>query len=272
MQITARARDMTKTTPKYVPDQGAAMDDHITDANVRLTYFTDKLAIEALDQDRITEELTNLSPGENPAGWLGRRLLTDYDHLVLASNRHTGASIGLLGARHGTTSSETFLLLETAFIASSARGRKVIRRMIALAMLRIAGLAETPQVIAARTSNPLGYRMLRSFGQNFRKAVFFPEPVSNVIPLSTAALARRIAREICPRLRFNPLNGALRGGLAEDGPALTRGSTALALDPEILTMFDHSLERTDQMLTVLDLRPEAEADIVDTTRRLFRGR
>jgi hypothetical protein len=239
-----------------------------------MTYLRDPNAIEELDQDCIFADLCD---GETGSGqpvplsieWLAHRALSDYDHLILASDRHTGQHMAILGANDGDTGQENFLLLETAFVASAARGRGVIARMIALALLRIASFGPVPQVIATTTGNPVWYRALHKVARRCTGAVFFPEPDSPTIRLDSAALAQRIAREIGPNLRFETATGALRGALATAAPQRSR---PVSSDPRIDTLFGQCLRPADQMLTVIDLRRQTEASILDDARRIYRAR
>jgi hypothetical protein len=99
--------------------------------------------------------------------------------------------------------------------------------------------------------------------------VFFPEPDSPTIRLDSAALAQRIAREIGPNLRFETATGALRGALATAAPQRSR---PVSSDPRIDTLFGQCLRPADQMLTVIDLRRQTEASILDDARRIYRAR
>ena len=250
------------------------MDHILAEAGLCMTYLRDPNAIEELDQDCIFADLCDGEtdsgqPVPLPIGWLAHRALSDYDHLILASDRHTGQHMAILSANDGDTGQEGFLLLETAFVASAARGRGVIARMIALALLRIASFGPVPQVIATTTGNPVWYRALHKVAQRCTGAVFFPEPDSPTIRLDSAALAQRIAREIGPNLRFETATGALRGALATAAP---RRSRPVSSDPRIDALFGQCLRPADQMLTVIDLRRQTEASILDDARRIYRAR
>src|SRR5579863_1805981 len=112
------------------------MDHVLGEYGLRLTYLRSPSCIRDVDQDRILDELTDDSPDGDPLYWLTRYRLSDYDHLVLVTDRSSGRHLGFVGAMDGETPRENFLLLETAFVAVAARGQNLLRRMIALAMLR----------------------------------------------------------------------------------------------------------------------------------------
>ena len=178
------------------------MDHLLTEHGLRLTYLCDPNDIDELDQDRILEDLSDDRPGGDPFPWMTRYLLSDHDHLVLVTDHSSGRYLAFLGAQDGTTTGEDFLLLESAFVATEARGQNLLRRMITLAMLRIGGIRQVPAVIVACTRNPLCHRIMRGMARRFAGAAFLPDPDSVVINFRTAALARCIAREIGPDHRF----------------------------------------------------------------------
>ena len=205
----------------------------------------------------------------DPLPWLTRCRLADYDHLVLVTDQPSGRHLGFLAATDGATTRDSFLLLETAFVAPVARGQNLMRRMIALAMLRIGGIGAVPSVIVACTRDPICYRIMRETARHFTGAVFFPDPDSVAINFQTATLAQRIAREIGPNHRFQATTVTIHGGIM-----VTAGASRyrFARDPQFNRMFGLRLQPTDRMLAMLDLRGEDEATIIDDARRLYRSR
>jgi GNAT superfamily N-acetyltransferase len=246
------------------------MGNTLTQADLRMTYLSDPFAIEAIDQDQVIQELSSGAEQDDPARWLGRRLFTDYHHLVLANDRY-GRSLAVLGVRDGTTPKEDFLFLDTGFVSPALRGRGLLRRMIALVILRAAREGPAPQVIAARTCNPVWFRMLRGFAGRFTECSFFPQTDEPAVNLSTAALAQRIARQIGGGRQLQISSGVLRGGYptlpepAENKPSLSR-------DPVIDALFGQELTLSNEILTVLDLRAETEEAIIETARTVYRKR
>ena len=232
-----------------------------TEVALHMTYLRDPASVGEIDQERVLAELTT---GEDT--FLSRRRFSDYDHLVLGADRDTGRAVALLGARDGATAREGFVLLNTAFVTPSARGKMVMSRMIALCILRIAAFGPAPRVLVAPTSNPVWYRSLFELSQQFA-GVFFPEPDSSSIRLDSAALAQRIAREIGPNLRFESATGTLRGGRTM---AALRRAPPVSRDPRIDALFGQLLQPADLMLTVLDFRAKSESEILDNARRVYR--
>ncbi|MEJ0016735.1 MAG: hypothetical protein WDN25_09225 [Acetobacteraceae bacterium] len=246
------------------------MDHVLTEHGLRLTYLCDPHAIDDLDQDRILNDLSDDMPDDDPLPWPSRYTLSDYDHLVLVTDQVSGCYLGFLGANDGNTTREDFLLLETAFVAPPARGQNLMRRMIALAMLRIGGMRAVPSVIVACTHDPVCYRILRETARRFTGAVFFPDPDSVAINFHTATLAQRIARELGPNHRFQIATGTICGGMM-----VTAGAghyRPLVRDPQFDRMFGQWMQPADRMLAMLDLRGEDEITILGDARRLYRSR
>jgi hypothetical protein len=239
----------------------------LTQADLRLTYFRDPFAIEAIDQEQVIQELLRGTEPDDAARWLGRRLFTDYHHFVLASDRY-GRTLAILGARDGTTPSEHFLLLETGFVAAALRSRGLMRRMIALVMLRAAAEGTAPQVIATRTCSSVWLHMLRGLAAGFAGCVFFPQVDEPAVNLRTAALAQRIAREIGRGFRLDMSSGMLRRAPAE----LAQGQPSLSRDPLIESLFGQEYASSHDILTVLDLRAETQTEIVEAARAIHRKR
>lgn len=246
------------------------MDRVLAEHGLKLTYLCDPRAIDALDQDRMLEDMTEDTPGGDPFPWLSHHRLTDYDHVVLVTDRSTGRYLAFLTADDGVTTQENFLLLQTAFVATSARGQNLMRRMIALAMLRISGVSAAPPIIVACTRSPLCYRVMRNTARWFRGAAFFPDLDSVTISFPAVALARRIANEIGPNQRFQPATGTLRGGTR--ARMYVNHCRAFSNDPQIERLFGQQMQPTDRMLAVLDLRGKDECEIIDEARRLYRSR
>ena len=216
----------------------------LTQADLRLTYLRDPFAIEAIDQDQVIEELSAGSDQNDAVRWLGRHLFTDYHHLLLATDRY-GRSLAMLGARDVATPREELLFLETGFVSPAFRGRGLMPRMIALAILRVAQHGPAPQVIAARTCNPVWFRMLRRFAARFDGCAFFPQTDEPAVSLRTAALAQRIAREIGRGFRLEMSSGVLRG--AASALATPAGNApALSRDPLIDSLFGQDLASSDR--------------------------
>lgn len=246
------------------------MDHVLAGLGLRLTYLHDPYALDDLDRDRILDDLSDDTAGGDAFPWLTRSPLVDYHHLVLVTARSTGRYLAFLAANDGATPKEDFLLLKTAFVASAARGQNLMRRMIALALLRISTIRGVPSAIVACTRSPLCYRIMRDTARRLTSAVFFPDPDSVAINFRAATLAQRIAKEIEPNRRFQAVSGTIRGAMiAATG---TEHRHAMSYDAQIDDFFGRRMQPADRMLAVLDLRNTDEAIILDDAQHIYRAK
>ena len=246
------------------------MDHLLTEHGLCLTYLRDADTIDDLDQERIIDDMSDDTSEDASLSWLTRYRLAEYDHLVLVTDRLSGRYLAFLGANDGATERENFLLLEAAFVAPSARGQNLMRRMIALALLRIGGIAATPLIVVACSRNPLCYRIMRETARRFTGARFFPDPRSITIDFRTATLARRVARSIAPNRRFLTVSGTICGCGTLPGDADIH--RVLSHDPRINRLFNLQLEPADRMLMMIDVREVDEGTILEDARRMYRVR
>jgi hypothetical protein len=242
------------------------MDHVLTEHGLRLTYLRDPNVIDNLDQDQILDDLSDGTPDGDPLPWLPRYGLADYDHLVLVTDRTNGRYLAFLAANDGATAREDFLFLETAFVAAVARGQNLMRRMIALAMLRIGGMGPVPSVVVTCTHHPVCYRIMRDAARRFAGATIFPDPDCAAINFRTATLAQRIVREINPNYRLQASTGAILG------TAERSCRPQLSTNPQIDSLFGQHQQPANRMLAVLDLRDRDEAAILDDARQIYRSR
>jgi GNAT superfamily N-acetyltransferase len=238
-------------------------------ADLKTQYVRDPFMIEAIDVGQIVSDLAAASPTCDPSLWVGRTPFTEYDHIVLANDRKTGRCLGLLAAQDAVTECEQeFLFLRAGFVAEEARARGLMRRLIALMLLRAAGNGATPTVIAARTSSQQFYKALHGFGARIPGAVVYPDFDSNAVSLRAAALARRIAQQVGRGVRYEMATSAFRGGLVEAIGGLI--PPILSRDAKIDALFGGALAPQDQILVMVDLRAPAEELVIDQARRIYR--
>ncbi|GEM_PF-5051613 len=165
------------------------------------------------------------------------------DHAVIAVHRQDGRSLGLLTAKMHATGDETFIHLAVAGLQFGDQGSALIRRMVALLLLRLAGLEKLPDAIVLDGSDTDLGPVLRELAAKCAGARLYPEADTTVISLPTAALSHRIARSLgYPRLAL---------------PAATSGALPAAATGALL---------------VIDLRHVAEETLVEHARSLHRVR
>jgi hypothetical protein len=233
------------------------MDHILSELGLRLVYLRGRSAIDALDQERVLDELLDGTPITEEPVWAGRRFLSDYDHLLLAYNLTTGATLGIAGAHDRRADDVSFLWLETGFVAENARGRNLMRRMIALLLLRVASFGTVPDCLATVTRNPVAIHVLRDMVRRLVGVGFAPVSEGPVVDLGRFRLVRAVGRGLGQPVS---LGGASRGawnGLMMHGlsSSMPRPMAELASEP---------------MLGVLDLREAPEAALIADLRKLYR--
>lgn len=227
------------------------MDSNLADQGLKLIYLHQPARIDSFDPGPIIDDLCDNAAATGMLPWRDGRRICDSDHLVLATGRGDGRCVGLLAGSDMATEREPFLFLDTAYIAHVSRAAHLLHRMLAFAMLRIAGLATVPTVLAGCVQTPSFARALCDFGTHFSNAVVFPAtPSEVVIDLGMASQARRIARTVRPGSRGEAAFTMLRAGKLDDDEAY----------------------RMEDSLVVVDLSAANEATLLDEALKLYRAR
>ncbi len=247
------------------------MDTILAEQGLRLTYLRDPSKHEAFDPCRILDDLCNDGMGGAMLPWQNGLRMAGSDHLVIATGTNDGRCFGVVAASDLATDREPFLFLDAAYMAPTVRTSHLLQRMLAFAMLRIAGFSAVPYVLAACVQTPCYARGLREFGQRFSLASLFPAaPDAVVIDLGMASLARRIVRvvrpgsrhEIAGRFRSAGAAGAARYPAGSAGGSANGGTSAKS----------NGSHRMEETLVIIDLSMAADATILDNARRLYRAR
>jgi hypothetical protein len=244
------------------------MDHVLTEHGLRLSYLCDKADIDSLDMERLLDDFNEGTPAGEAPVWGDRRFLSDYAHVILAYDLGTGRALGLLGAQDIQTGCGPVLLLETGFVVASARGQNLMRRMIALALLRIAGLESLPAAIVVATQSPVGCRILRTIGGRLRGSCLAPEPDGALLRFESARLLRAVADS----LGLRPDNALTRGALYARARGMRGGAHRLSHDLRTEHVLSPVQLAEVPMLVALDLRQASEASVLADARQLYRLR
>ncbi len=245
------------------------MDHVIASAGLRLRYLCAPSSIHDLDTQKILDDLCEPETRYALCGWFARMSLSDFDHVVLATERETGRHVAMLVANNGTTPNGAYLDLRAAFVIDAMRGSKLMQRLLAFTLSRLSCLGTMPRIIVAQTSIPTCYRLLSLFSRNIPGATVFPEPEAVVVDLGRAGLARQIARHAVPHLEYEAGTGAIKGARLRNATCFARTAGA---DPLVNAMFERHLGSSDQMMVVVDMRHCEEATIDIETTKLVRSR
>ncbi len=235
------------------------MDTILAEQGLRLGYLRNPSRSEAFDPCRILDDLCEDGMAGAMLPWQNGLRMAASDHLIVATGTNDGRCFGVVAASDLATEREPFLFIDAAYLAPAARASHLLQRMLAFAMLRVAGYAAVPNVIAACVQTPCYARSLREFGQRFTAASLFPAaPDDVVIDLGMASLARRIVRVVRPGSRHE-----IAGRFRSPPPA------PRAIDATVaMTGQHHHMEET-----LCRHRPEhgRRCAILDDARKLYRA-
>jgi hypothetical protein len=235
------------------------MDTILAEQGLRLGYLRNPSRSETFDPCRILEDVCEDGVTGAMLPWQNGLRMAESDHLIVATGTSDGRCFGAIAATDLATEREPFLFIDTAYLAPGVRASNLLQRMLAFAMLRVAGSAAVPNVIAACVQAPYYARFLRKFGQRFTAAALFPAtPDAVVIDLGTASLARRIVRVVRPASRHEITLRFRMAGAAGDA----RYSAGIATGGN----------QMDETLIILDLSMADDATILEQARKLYRAR
>jgi hypothetical protein len=233
------------------------MDTILAEQGLRLSYLRNPSKNEAFDPCRILDDVCQDGMTGAMLPWQNGLRMAASDHLIVASGLTDGRCFGVIAASDLATEREPFLFLDAAYLSPSAQASHLLQRMLAFAILRVAGYAPVPTVIAACVQTPCYMRMLRDFGQRFTAASLFPAAQDDVvIDLGMASLARRVVRVVRPASRH-------------EATSLLRCAAGAA---RYATDGAKASQRMDETLVVLDLSMADDATILDDARKLYRTR
>ena len=228
---------------------------------LRYEHICDRTRLDNLDEELLVETLSEHEDGPVPE--LSRRSLADHGNLLVA-RLHGQDPIGVFGFDMREVTGVPVLVCGSTFVRRDHAGRGVMRRLLAVAMLKTAGLSRTPQAIAARLVTPGLPETMARWADRLPGATAYPVQAGTPIPLRTAALARAIAHELAPHIRFDLATSTLRGSLAVRGGVVRQVHAS--------SFLSRSFTPQDEVLSVIDLRAMSDEAIVEAARRTARGR
>ena len=218
-------------------------------ARVQLEHVAGNAINGALDDE--TRRGLDACPG-------GLGALRAAQHVTFATD-DSGRLVGLVAATPRSTTHEPFLFLDTVLVSSDRAGQRLLRRLLALLVLRVAGREGIPHAIAAALPDEAIAWAFRALTTAFTGSVTHPQGAGETVSLATARLATRIAREVAPSRSYDLSRSMLRNA----GSGHVANTTALPCQVA---------DRPDDCLVVLDLRGADETVITDDARVAYRRR
>ncbi len=229
------------------------MDTIRAEQGLRLSYLRYPSRSEAFDPCRILDDVCQDGTTGAMLPWQNGLRMAESDHLVVAAGANDGRCFGVLAATDLATEREPFLFLDAAYLTRAARASNLLQRMLAFTVLRVAGNAAVPNVIAACVQTPCYASSLFDFAQRFATASMYPvTPDAVVIDLGMASLARRILRTV------RPTSCHAAAGMSRYAAGAAHHQAGIS--------------RMEEMLVVVDLGTADDATILDEARKLYRAR
>jgi hypothetical protein len=199
------------------------------------------------------------------AGWSSQAV----EYVASARVRETDRVVGMITASRQLTSAEPVLLLQDVRLDPAHHPATLLRRLVAMVLLHLAGSDGMPAAVAARAPGGDTVEMFFSLQRYFSGSVSYPSAAGEPVALSTARLAKRIAAVAASSVRYDLATSALRGARLTS----TESGNLQGFDGAS-TAFDLCARRPvtacDEVLLVIDLRSEDETVLIDDARRAYR--
>ena len=234
------------------------MDHTLAECGLRLRYLRGSRVLGVVDRQRLLADLLTGAPPSEAAALFVRPQLAEYAHVVVAYDLGTGTAIGLLCAHDHQASRGTFLWLESGFVAQTARGQNLLRRMIAVMLIRIVSQASAPVAVATMTPSPVGVHVLQQMAAWLPDARFAPTAEGAIVDLGAVALARDITATLGRRFVYEQASRSVTAGLEVLQTAQAVGYASRAI------------VAASPMLAMLDLRTSCEGALIADLRKLYR--
>jgi len=233
---------------------------------LKLDCFAGTEAREVLDKLQAQQDLgTGLGmPVANPV-WPSQAA----DYVARASVRETGRTVGTITASRHLTSAEPVLLLQDIALHPAYHPSSLMRRLVAMILLRVTGSEGMPAAVATRAAGGEAVEDFLSLTRHFTGSVGYPSAAGQPVNLSTARLAKRIASVAASSIRYDLATSALRGARLAGNhrnnmPEFDGASTAVDLRA------NRPVTVYDEVLLLIDLRSEEETVLIDDARRAYR--
>jgi hypothetical protein len=233
------------------------------------------LRLDCLAGEAAKEFLAKLHPAHELASQLGTPFTIAgwrsqaVEYVASATARETDRVVGMITASRQLTSAEPILLVQDVWLDPAHHPATLLRRLVAMVLLHLAGSDGMPAAVAARAPGGETVETFLSLQRHFTGSVSYPSAVGEPVTLSTARLAKRIAAVAASSIRYDLATSALRGARLTS----TESGNLQGFDGAS-TAFDLCARRPvtacDEVLLVIDLRSEDETVLIDDTRRAYR--
>jgi hypothetical protein len=233
------------------------------------------LRLDCLAGETAQEFLAKLHPEHEVASHVGTPFVVagwrsqEVEYVASATERETDRVVGMITASRQLTSAEPVLLLQDVWLEPAHHPATLLRRLVAMVLLHLAGSDGMPAAVAARAPGGKTVETFFSLQRHFTGSVCYPSAAGEPVTLSTARLAKRIAAVAASSIRYDLATSALRGARltsTERGNLQGFEGTSTAFD----LCARRPVTACDEVLLVIDLRSEDETVLIDDARRAYR--
>ena len=228
-----------------------------------LLYSDCKAAINPAEAAKIIGDLDEGMPGYDVKQYFGSQpnIFRDYDHLTIAREKATNATVGLLGSKWFNSPDVTYLYLWTAMLSEQARGSTLLRSIFFWQLSKAVQEKTVPPMIVTKTYNPMVFKAMAMLFSMIPGARFYPELGKTHQDPEMVALAKRVVALLCPKLEVKYDQAVVVGGQGVLAPNFFPEMLPSSGLPEIEELFHKNLTRNDQILMILEI-PSTCADAV----------
>ena len=199
------------------------------------------------------------------------RVFDDYTHVALMWCKQTKSYCGMLASKSLNTPDFNFLYLWTAMLADRYQRTNAFKRLAQVFFnhVFIDPRHPFPNLIAAKTYNPVVYKLLRLLGTVHKKSMFYPGIGTDKDQDVMRIIAKKIIHCINPTLKFDSFTGKVFGGQASVAPDFFPRMD-MSSDDIINSYFKEHLTRDDQILCIIrfDFGSEEEIKAFVRNRRI----
>ncbi len=210
------------------------------------------------EKSKIISDLDDSLPGYDVKQYFGSQpnIFRDYDHLTIARDSNTGATVGLLGSKWFSEADVTYLYLWTAMIAQSARKSSLLTSLFLWQLDKAVKEKMTPPMIATKTYNPIVFKAMNALHRLIPGSRFYPRIDGSSQNPEMVERAKQVVGLLCPKLEVKYETAVVVGGqgvLAPDFFPELPSSRDRAVD----SFFERNLTRDDQILMIVEIPPSS---------------
>jgi len=236
--------------------------DRIAADDYTLLYSNCEEDIPPDERERIINDFHEGMPDNNIREYFTNQptIFRDYNHLTIARDPESDATIGLLGSKWFSSPDITFLYLWTAISVHRARRKGLLNTMFLWQLEKAIAERGVPAVIVTKTTNPIVFKAIRSFHSFVPGSRLYPNINGSSQEAELVTQAHNVVALLCPTLDVNYDTGMILKGMSTLAVNFYPELPASG-DPVIDEYFRKNLTPDDQVLMLVDIPPAVHRSI-----------